>query len=149
VLTISSVGATVTVKLGDGTAKWNTTRQMQYDLNRGVIDTVHEGDDVPMDLEINASWEYVRSSSGEAISPVEAVSKTGAAAGWVSTGELWEPYAVNVTIVFTPAYGATAGRIETYFFPDFRCEKSAFTLENANIVLSGRCNATVPTITRS
>ena len=135
------------VKLGDGEAKWDKNRQMKYDLDRGLLDTVRQGDDVPLDLNISATWEHIRTGTGEVVTPTDALDNVGGAVEWVtSSTDLCEPYAVDAMIVHEPKCGAA--QKETYLFPDFRYEKESFDLKNASIAVSGKCNCTAPTITR-
>ena len=135
------------VKLGDGDAKWDTNKQYKYDLDRGLLDAVRQGDDVPLDLTVTATWEHVRTGTLEVVTPVDAMDQVGGAAEWVSSSaDLCEPYAVDVKIVHAPQCVAT--QKETYLFPDFRAEKKSFDIKNASIACSGKCNVTVPTISR-
>ena len=135
------------VKLGDGEAKWSKAREMKYDLDRDRLDSVRQGKDIPMDLDINATWEHVRTGTGEQITPTDALDRVGGASEWVSSSaDLCEPYAVDVVIVHAPE--CAGAQKETYLFPDFRYEKEAFDIKNASIQTNGKCNVVEPTITR-
>ena len=136
----------VEVKLGDGEAKWTKSRDMKYDKDRGRLDSVRQGDDIPLEFEMNATWEHVRTGTDEAITPTDALDQVGGAAAWVSTGSACEPYAVDVMIVHAP--DCASAQTETYLFPDFRYEKEAFDIKNASIAMSGKCDVTEPTISR-
>ena len=84
----------IDVKIGDGELKYTENTQYKYDLDRGVLDTVRMGDDQPMDVSLNFTFEHVTTGTGEVITPVDAVKGIGGAAEWVSSSsDLCEPYA--------------------------------------------------------
>ena len=134
------------IKVGEGDMKYSTAKQYHYDKDRGLLDTVRQGDDVEMDVSFNFTWQYTRSGSGQAISPEEAFTQTGNASEWVSTGEVCEPYAVDFVVEYVPPCGSS--NEETYLFPAFRGEKYDHAFKDSNVALSGKCNATEPTVTR-
>ena len=134
------------VSIGDGDRKYSENNQYKYDLDRGQLDTVRDGDEVPMDVNMNFTWAYTKSGTGEPISPEEAIKGIGAAAEWVSTGAPCEPYAVDLEIRNVPKCAAQYK--ETYLFPMFRAEKRDHDFKNANVAVNGKCNATEPVITR-
>ncbi len=138
----------IEIKIGDGDFKYTEADQFKYDLDRGLLDTVRTGDDQPMEITMNFTFEHVKSSSGEPVTPIEALKGAGAAAGWFSSSaDQCEPYAVDVLVVNAPPCGAVGSA--TYLFPDFRSEKRDFDIKNAMIAVSGKCNAVEPIITRA
>jgi hypothetical protein len=137
----------IDVKIGDGELKYTENTQYKYDLDRGVLDTVRMGDDQPMDVSLNFTFEHVTTGTGEVITPVDAVKGSGGAKEWVSSSsDLCEPYAVDLEAEIVPPCGGAAK--ETLLFPDFRCEKRDYDFKNANIAISGKCKALEPIITR-
>ena len=143
---ITFQGRKLEIKVGEGDVKYTTAKQYHYDKDRGLLDTVRQGDDVEMEVSLNFTWQYTRSGTNQAISPEEAFTQTGAAAGWVSTGEDCEPYAVDFVVEYVPPFGSS--NVETYVFPMFRGEKYDHAFKDSNVALNGKCNATEPTITR-
>ena len=137
----------IEIKIGEGDLKYTEADQYKYDLDRGELDTVRRGDDVPMEVTTNFTFDQVKSGTGETITPIEALKGTGAASEWVSSSaDLCEPYAVDVVVEdVRPCGGAQSA---TYIFPDFRSEKRDYDIKNANIAVSGKCNALEPIITR-
>ena len=136
------------IKIGDGNVTYTEANEYEYDLDRGVLDTVRSGDQVPMDVSLDFVYEYVTTGTSEAVSPMDALKKIGGAVEWrSSSADPCEPYAVDVEIVHTPI--CTTQEIETTVFPDFRSESREPDLGEATISVSGRCNATQPTITRT
>ncbi len=138
----------IEIKIGDGDFKYTEADQYKYDLDRGVLDTVRTGDDQPMEITMNFTFEHVKSTGTETITPIEAVKGTGAAAGWFSSStDQCEPYAVDVIVANVPPCGTSGS--DTYLFPDFRSEKRDYDIKNATIAVSGKCNAIEPIITRA
>jgi hypothetical protein len=136
------------IKIGDGNVTYTEANEYEYDLDRGVLDTVRSGDQVPMDVSLDFVYEYVTTGTGEETSPMDALKKIGGASEWRSaSADPCEPYAVDVEIIHTPI--CTTQEIETTIFPDFRSESREPDLGEASISVSGRCNATQPTITRT
>ena len=137
----------IEIKIGEGDLKYTEADQYKYDLDRGELDTVRRGDDVPMDVTTNFTFDQVKSGTGETITPIEALKGTGAASEWVSSSaDPCEPYAVDVVVEDVRPCGSAASA--TYTFPDFRSEKRDYDIKNANIAVSGKCNALEPIITR-
>jgi len=145
VLTFQSQQVEITI--GEGDLKYTEADQYKYDLDRGELDTVRRGDDQPMEVTTNFTFDQVKSGTGETITPIEALKGVGAASEWVSSSaDLCEPYAVDVVVEdVRPCGGAQSA---TYIFPDFRSEKRDYDIKNANIAVSGKCNALEPIITR-
>ena len=136
------------IKIGDGNLTYTESSEYEYDLDRGLLDTVRAGDQVPVDLSLDFVYEYVTTGTGEEISPMDALKKIGGASGWVSSSaDPCEPYAIDVEVVHTPI--CTTQEIETTVFNDFRSESREADLGEASVSVSGRCNITQPTITRT
>jgi hypothetical protein len=136
------------IKIGDGNVTYTEASEYEYDLDRGVLDSVRSGDQVPMDVSLDFVYEYITTYTGEAISPMDALKNIGGASEWrSSSSDPCEPYAVDVEVVHTPI--CTTQAIESTVFPDFRSESREPDLGEAAISVSGRCNATQPTVTRT
>ena len=138
----------LTVKIGDGELKYTINTAYLYDLDRGLLDTVRKGDDVPVDVSLAFTYEHITTGTGEPISPIDAVYNVNGAAGWVtSASDQCEPYAVDLIIVYTPPCGGS--QIETTTFPDFRVEKAEPDFKNASITISGKAHSLEPIFTRT
>ncbi len=136
------------IKIGDGNLTYSESSEYEYDLDRGVLDSVRAGDQVPMDVSLDFVYEYITTGTGEVISPMDALKKIGGASEWrSSSADPCEPYAVDVVVIHTPI--CTTQEIETTVFPDFRSESREPDLGEASVSVSGRCNATQPSITRT
>ena len=55
------------IKIGDGDLKYSENSQYHYDLDRGLLDVVRDGDDVPMDVNLNFTWVYTKSGTGQCL----------------------------------------------------------------------------------
>ena len=140
----------ISVKIGEGTLTYDEKRTMEYVRNLGVLDTVREGDEEPMDVSFEFVWEQLTavSTSGAGTPTVEdALKQRGEAASWVTTSsDDCEPYCVDIEVVHTPVCGSETS--ETYLFPDFRWTSLAHDIREGTVSVTGQCNATQATITR-
>lgn len=135
------------VKIGTGNLTYTEHKNMEYILDRGKLDSVRQGDEVPMDIAMDASFEHVTSGTGEPITPVEAIKGIGAASEFVSSAaDLCEPYAVDLQAENVLNCGTTQS--ETFLFPDFRHEQIDFDFQKGTISFKGKSNATEPVVTR-
>ena len=91
---------------------------------------------------MNFTFVHITSASGEAVTPIEALTQAGAASDWVSyDADQCQPYAVGVLIQNDP--NCSQEEWESYLFPLFRSEKREFNIKTANIAISGHCNVTI------
>ncbi len=49
----------ITVKIGEGNLTYNETRNVEYTLDKGKLDGVKLGDEVPVDVSLDATWESI------------------------------------------------------------------------------------------
>lgn len=137
----------VEIKIGEGNLTYTENKEYEYLLDRGDLDTVREGNEVPMDVSLEFVYEFVRTGSNELVTPVDALKGIGGAADWTSSSDdPCEPYCVDIVIEHDPPCGTTEEEITT--FPEFRHDSLEFDLSAATIAVQGRCNATAPTIVR-
>ncbi len=137
----------VEVKLGDGNLTWTVNREMEYELDRGNLDTVREGDQVPLDVVLDAVYEFITTGTSETITPYDALNGIGGASEWVSSStDACEPYAVDLEVEHAPPCGGAEP--ETTILPDYRYDTLEVDLDAATVSSTGRCNAVKPTVTR-
>jgi hypothetical protein len=135
----------ITVKVGEGTLTYSEKRTMEYTLNRGTLDEVREGDEVPMDVAFDLVWEYITGTTG-APTVEDALKKIGEASTWRSSDtDACKPYAVDIVVEYEPD---CTGDPETITLPDFRWEALDHDLKAGTIKCTGKCNATVAEIVR-
>jgi hypothetical protein len=137
----------LTVKVGEGNLTFSEKRNMEYILDRGRLDDVREGDQVPMDVSMQFVWDYIK-GTGVLPSVRDALKQQGAASTWRSSDpDTCRPYAVNIQIFYSPNCSGTDK--EKIALEDFRWEEFSPDLRNGQISVSGKCNQTQATITRS
>jgi len=138
----------IEIQIGDGDINWTEAREFIYDLDRDVLDTVRQGQDQPLEIDLAFIFEYVTTESGQAITPVDALKRQGEASEWVSSSaDLCEPYAVDIYVVHCVPCGTDED--QDFLFQDFRYESLEFSIQDALISVSGRCNVTEVTTTRA
>lgn len=137
----------VEVLVGEGNLTWSEKKPRIYDKDRGKLGSVRNGDEMPLELSLQARWITLKSTSG-VVSIYEALKKIGRASAWESTDDdTCAPYAVNIEMEITPI--CEDEDIELIVFPDFRYEDMNPDPKAATLSISGMCNVTEPTITRS
>lgn len=139
----------IEVKIGEGNFTWSEKVNREYILDRGTLDLVRNGDEVPMDVSFDFTWEYIRGGlgSGDPASVDDALKNQGNASGWVSSSaDACEPYAVDILVYNEP--NCSTGDKELTVFSDFRYESIDADLRAGRISVKGRCNSTKPTSTR-
>lgn len=146
---ITFSGRTLEIKIGTGNCVYAEKRNMDYTLDRGSLDTVREGDDVPMDVTLDFIWEFITASSDDTTPTIDdAFKKIGLAANWTtSSSDACEPYAVDIEIEHTPP--CNSEQIERIVFPDFRWESLSHDLRTAAVAVTGKCNAKQAIVSRS
>jgi hypothetical protein len=140
----------IEVTIGEGNLTYTERKTIEYTPDRGVLDEVKEGDEVPMEIRLDFVWEYITSrSSGATPSIEDALKNIGGAAGWASTdADACRPYAVDIEILYQPT-PSTCGDQETITLPDFRYEQLDHDLRAGTISCTGRCNATTATAVKA
>ena len=148
-ITIKDGGSeSLEVKVGEGNLTYSESRNIQYTLDRGKLDEVREGDEVPMDVKLDFTWEYLR-GSGSTPSVEEALKNIGIADSWVSSDtDACRPYAVDIEVLYQPT-PASCGDQELITLVDFRYEKLDHDMKAGTVSVSGKCNVTQATVVRS
>jgi hypothetical protein len=138
----------VEISLGEGNLTWTESKEYEYLTERGDLDTVKEGNEQPVEMSMDFVYEYIKTESGQDVTPVDALKQTGEADEWVtSADDQCEPYAVDILAKHCVPCGTDQD--EDVLFTDFRYESLDFDVGEATIAVSGRCNVSEPTVTRS
>lgn len=144
---------TLDIKVGEGNLTYSEKRTIEYVLDRGLLDTCREGDQVPVEVSMQLVWEFLRSSSGDTdVTPEEAIKGIGrAAAGgedpWTtSSDDACEPYAVDIEITYNPSCGTVEDEVVT--LSDFRWETMDHDYKAGTLSCTGKCNIAVATVAR-
>jgi len=140
----------ITIKIGDGNLTYTERRNIEYTLDRGALDEVREGDEVPVEVRFDGVWEYISgsTSTGAVPTPEDAVKKRGAAASWVSSdADPCRPYSVDIEVEYIP--DCTPADKEVITLSDFRYEQIDHDLSAGTLAFSGRCNITEASAVRT
>ena len=134
-------GNVLEIKIGEGNLTYSEKRAVTYVKNRGILDTVKLGDETPMEVSLDFTWEFLRAGSGDPPSVEEALKQIGAASTWKSTStDTCEPYAVDILINYIPPCGSDS---ELIVLEDFRWESLDHDLKQGQVAVKGNCNVTV------
>ncbi|MCI0559255.1 MAG: hypothetical protein MN733_12230 [Nitrososphaera sp.] len=138
----------IEIAIGDGDLTWTENRELIYDLDRDLLDTVRLGEDQPLEIELAFTFEFVTTQSGKTVTPVDALKRIGEATEWVSSSaDLCEPYCVDIYVRHCIPCGTDQD--QDFLFQDFRYESLEYSIQDASISVSGRCNVTDAVTTRA
>jgi hypothetical protein len=145
--TLTFLPQQIEVKIGEGNLTYTESKEYDYLLDRGNLDTVREADQQPVDVSIDFVYEHVTSTTGEEPTVVEALKRIGGASEWVSaSSDLCEPYGVDVVVDHITPCGSQENELTT--LPTYRYESLEFDLSEATISTSGRCNVVEASVSR-
>jgi hypothetical protein len=145
---ITFINQRIEIQIGEGNMTWTETKEYEYLRERGDLDTVKEADEQPVELSLEFVYDYIKTQSGQTITPVDALKQSGEASEWVSSSsDLCEPYCVDILAKHCVPCGSDED--EDVLFTDFRYESLDYDLNEATIAVGGRCNVSEPTVTRS
>lgn len=140
---ITVSGNVLVVKIGEGNLTYDEKQPLEYKKDRGLLDQVRLGDQDPIDVKFDYAWIYLSSPTGGDNVPTveEAFKQTGNAANWVSTGQLCEPYAVNIVLINAPPCSGTEGSfVERIELPEFRYTSLNHDAKTGMVAVTGSCN---------
>jgi hypothetical protein len=146
---ITFLPAQVEINIGEGNLTWTEKREINYKLNRGVLSTVVQGDDQPMEVNTEFLYEfYTSNADGFNPTPIDFIKRTGSAAHLASSSnDPCEMFAVDMEVEYVPPCGSQDPEVVT--FPDFRYEQIEADLKNGTFSISGKCNAVEPIVERT
>jgi len=136
-------GATVKIgtdiiKLGEGNLTWSEKRNIEFKLDTGKLDDVRRGDDVPMEVSLQFTWEYSTYAN------IEQLFKGAAAVGSANSGDSYcNPYHIDLVVELESECAATGG-MKVITFPDFFWETWDPNLQEGQVSVAGKCNAERP-----
>ncbi len=135
------------MRIGEGTLTWDEKKNRIYVKDRGLLYTMRDGDQDPMDVKLEFIWEYLYADSGVPPTFEDFLKRRGNAAAYVTSGtDPCEPYSVDILIIFTPF--CTADKTEHYLLPEFRYETLNHDLKQGMVNCTGKCNVIEATISR-
>jgi hypothetical protein len=142
----------IEVKIGEGNLTYTEARNIDYTLDRGLLDEVREGDEIPMAVTFDFIWDWItgnQDSSGVPPTVEDALKQQNNASSWVSTdSDDCRPYAVDIVVEYVPTCGTNPEQ-EVITLADFRWESLEHDLRAGTVACSGNCNVTKATVVRS
>lgn len=142
-VTINETAHQILVKIGQGNCTYSEKKAREYILDRGKLDSVRDGDEAPVEVKLDFTWENITGGTGEPPTIEDALKRKGAASEWVSTGaDPCEPYCVDIVIEHFPectGVGAsTEGEVVT--LPEYRYEQLDHDPKAGTVSTTGKCN---------
>ncbi len=138
----------IEIKIGEGNLTWTETKNRDYTLDKGALDTVRNGDEEPVAVSLDFTWEWLRASTGNPPTPIDAMKQRGEASSWVSaSADSCEPYAIDIDILID-AECNDGTENERIILSDFRYESLDYNISDGTVSCSGKCNITEATVTR-
>jgi hypothetical protein len=135
------------IRIGEGNISWTEKRMITYVKDRGKLDTVRKGDEDPVEVKLDATWVFLKASTGGTPTIEDVLKKRGEAAGWVTAGsDPCEPYCVDLVIEYTPP--CSSEQMEIYTIRDFRYEELGHDLKAGQISITGKANVVEVDVTR-
>jgi len=134
------------IKIGEGNLTWTERVERNYVLDRGKLDIVNNGDEQPVEVSIDAVWEFITAPVGSAAPTIiDFLRRVGEAAAFVSVDpDVCQPYAVELEIKHVPLCAGAAVNlsddIEITIIDIFRYEQVDFDLRAGTFAISGRAN---------
>lgn len=148
-----SSGELLTIPISKGDLRFTVKRPAKVIMNRGKVDSLSEGFEVPMEVRFSFEFEEwtgrTLSSPNNTPSVPDALRKKGNASSWHSV-QTCGPYCVDLVFVLAnPCASGDQG--ETLTFPAFHADSADFAEgEDTDVVeVMGICNALEPTAVRA
>lgn len=134
----------IEVEIGEGNLSYSEKAPREYKLSRGRLNRVKNADEEPLEVSIDAIWEYIESNGVDPVSITEALRRSGNASSWISVGEECMPYSLDLAVVYTPDCAELTDPNELLIFPDFRYESIDGDLSAGSLAIPGKCLALKP-----
>lgn len=140
----------VTVKLGEGNFSYSEHKDRIFVLDRGVLDTVKDDDQAPMDISMDSTWEWIRAQSGEPPTLEDVLKNRYEAAAWLTTADdSCQPYCVDLELYNSPPACGVTDDEEILMFEEYYYETVDHDLREGTLSTSGRCNRVEATARRA
>ena len=141
------------IKFDEGNLTFDVTKNREYVKDRGVLDSVRDGDQEPMSVAFQGRFNAIKASTGNDITVMEFLNNTNAETTLVSVGQVCDPFAVDIVLTFdhsdcVPGVGNVV-QDEEIVFEEFRFEGIGGDFKAGQISVTGKCNRVLPVATRS
>jgi len=136
------------IEIGEGNMTWSLKLPRDYKKSKGRLSHVKDGDEEPMDVSVDALWDYLQANTGGTPTIYEALLRKGEAATWISAGGECQPYSVDIVLLNVPDCATLATPNELIIFPDFRPENLDGDLGGGTLALPGKSFSLTPITAR-
>jgi hypothetical protein len=144
----SSSANIIEIKMDEGNIKWTETRNIIVKRDRGEIDYLHEGDEEPCKVTLEGRFASITSSSGDDVTPLEFLTKTGAASAYKSTADACAADAIDIIVEVEQPCG-TIVEDEIITFSEFTYQTLGGDFKAGQLSIDGICNSVRPTSVRT
>jgi len=140
---------TLEIPYCEGDFSYTETEEFINILDRGVLDHVRQGNQVPVSWSFSFKFREWKADSGASPSPIDCMKQRNEASAWVSVAQDGEPYAFGMT--YEVANPDSNGKKETLTFDKCRAAEVAYEDgEEYNVVkASGTAFITTPASARA
>jgi hypothetical protein len=137
------------LKMDEGNLQFTHGRNIEVQLDRGIVDYLKEGDEVPLEVQFEGRFSAIRSSSGDDVTPYEFLTGTGRGTTIVSTSGVCEARACDIVVEVDHSGCGTTVVSESILFEDFTYEKIDGNFKDGTLSFSGKCKVLHPVGTRT
>jgi hypothetical protein len=136
------------IRIGEGNISWTEKKMRTYVKDRGILDTVRNGDQDPIEVKLDATWVFLKASTGQTPTIHDVLKQRGEASTWTtSSSDPCEPYCVDIVVEYTPP--CSTEEMEIYTIRDFRYEELGSDLKAGQLSVSGKANVNEVDVTRN
>jgi len=111
----------IEVRIGEGNLTFEEKHPRKYVLNRGLLDSVKDDDQAPLDVTMDFVWDHI-------------------------IGDPCQPYCIDLVVLYTPLCANVDP--EQIVLPKFRYDSLSHDVKNGAVAMKGSCNVTKPIVTR-
>jgi len=137
----------LTAKVGEGNLSYSEHRNVEFTRDRGLLDTVREADEEPVDVSMDITWEELTAMTGDPPTIEDALKNIGEASAWITTADdQCQPFCVDIE--FHNAPNCTGTDDEFITLEEYYYETLDHDMREGTISTSGRCNRKQATVRR-
>lgn len=135
------------VRLGEGTLTYSEKKPRTYVKDRGLLYGVRDADEEPVDVRMDAIWEFLKADTGMTPTIEDVLKQRGEASTWVTSGDdPCEPYSIDLVIEYIP--NCTTESYEIITLEEFRYEEINHDPKAGTFSITGKANVTEASVVR-
>lgn len=138
---LASGARTLTLKIAEGALTYTEKKPRKYTRDRGELYGIMDADEEPVDVKVDAIWDFIKASSGQTPTPEDVMKNRGEASAWVSTdSDSCNPFCVDIEVEYAP--NCSGVQKEFIMLECFRYEQLDRALRDGVLSITGKCNVT-------